>query len=564
MSFVHVGLTALAVSALLVMLMWTAITDTSHLTNDFPMDSWLMQHQADALRHGTFPSLTLTSPWAAFYPVFAFYGGTLFAFGGALAALTGSSDAAEIAVYLLALAAAYGGWLWLARMAGVRSWPAHAPAIVYVTAPYVITNINVRQDLAELVAGAVIPLLLASALSVLRAERLHAGPAVALAASTIVFGGAHNLTLLWGTTVLAIAAVVVVSGVPEARRLVNRRGVLRLLAVVVPAMAVNGWYLLPDLAYHSDTVIAQRIDEWKALLRGQHPELATKNLFALGHPTAFPGSGMVITLPVIAIAWVVVAAAATRAQWQTVWGRVLALLSVLTVVVLMAMTHPRWILALPDPWQLIQFSYRLETFALFGICAAMIAAAVLAQHSPHRWLTALLLPLLIFSIISAAVQRHDAPRGKVRLVTGIDRFGAFSIGDFADATVRQHFPRSTPSVLRVTRAGIYRGRVEGDVITDPEGLIYTYLLTPAKLLDVQGARILGSWPAPPLNKGWQTRWALVLQSDGDVKPGEKAHIAIREAHTAPIVGGRIISILGLIGLAANAGVIARRRLVRRV
>ena len=48
------------------------------------------------------------------------------------------------------------------------------------------------------------------------------------------------------------------------------------------------------------------------------------------------------------------------------------------------MTHPRWILVLPDPWQMIQYSYRLETFVLFGICGAIIAALVLVDRSGRR------------------------------------------------------------------------------------------------------------------------------------------------------------------------------------
>ena len=106
--------------------------------------------------------------------------------GAVISLVVGSAWTAQAIVYLLALGAAYGGWVWLARLAGLRSWQVHAPALVYVTAPYVITNVDVRQDLTESVATAVIPLLLASALSVLRADRLRAGPVAALAMSTLV------------------------------------------------------------------------------------------------------------------------------------------------------------------------------------------------------------------------------------------------------------------------------------------------------------------------------------------------------------------------------------------
>ncbi len=553
---------ALGVAALLVMLTWTMLTDASHLIADFPADAWLMAHQAEALRHGTFPALTLTGPQAAFYPVFAFYGGTLFAFGGVIALLVGSSTAAEIIVYFLALGAAYGGWLWLARMAGVRSWRAHAPAILYVTAPYVVTNITVRQDLAEIVATAMIPPMVAAALSILRADRLRPWPAAALAASTIAFGGSHNLTLLWGTTILIIAILVVVACVPQARALVTRRGALRVLAVMVPAMAVNAWYLLPDLAYQADTIIASRIDEWQAKLSGLHPELTAGNLLSLGHPTADPGSGFTLALPVLAMAWVVVAALVSRGAWREAWGRTLAVLILLTAGVLTVMVNPNWIVSLPDPWTMIQFSYRLESFALCGICGAVIAALVLLDRRSHRWLTWLLLPILLLSVIGAGVQRHDAPRTDLRPRSGIDTFSTFNIGDFADGSSSQQPSDPNGAMLRIARSNLKHGAVTGNVRAAPGDLIYTNLVTPSRLVHVEGAQVVGRWPAPPLIPGWQNRWALVLQVNSDATPG-KAHLVIREARSLPIVGGRIISILGLLGLAANAAVMGRAGWRRR-
>jgi hypothetical protein len=544
------GAAVAGVAALLALLTWTMLTDGSHLVADFPADAWMMAHQADALRHGTFPSLTLTSPSAAFYPVFAFYGGTLFAFGGVISLVLGSAMAAEIIVYLLALLAAYGGWLWLARMAGVRSWQAHVPAILYLTAPYVVTNINVRQDLAEVVATAMIPPMVAAALSVLRADRLHAGPAAALAASTILFSGSHNLTLLWATTILTVAALIVAVSVPQARGLVTRRGALRVLAIVIPAVAVNAWYLLPDLAYHADTVIANRIDEWQALLRESHPELAAQHLLGLRHRTGLPRSELSITLPVLAIAWIVVAAVVSHSSWRTAWARMLAVLTLLTVGVLTVMVNPRWILSLPDPWTMIQFSFRLETFVLFGICGAVIAALRLLDQDAHQWLVRLLLPILALSVIGAAVQRHGTPRSDNPPPNDIDIFTTFNIGDYADATLRKLPGNSRKPILRITRANLKHGAVAGSIPAKPGELIYTNVLTPPQLLHVEGARIVGRWSVPSY-RDWQDRWGLVLKINQAATPG-KAHIVIREARSAPIVGGRIISILGLLGLGANA------------
>ena len=96
---------------------------------------------------------------------------------------------------------------------------------------------------------------------------------------------------------------------------------------------------------------------------------------------------------------------------------------------------------------MIQYSYRLGTFVLFGICGAIIAALVLADRGGRRWLTALLLPVLAFSVIGAGIQRHEAPRPGIiasRLTSTI-RIVSTSV------TCRREAKRSVGA--RPTRAG---------------------------------------------------------------------------------------------------------------
>lgn len=560
---VWAGVVALAILGLLVMLTWPLFTASRRLQGDVLTDSWLIAHQAEALRHGVLPSHFTHSDGGIFYPVFAFYGGTLFVLGAAVSLIVGSGFTAQAIVYLLAFAAAYGGWVWLARLAGLGSWQVHAPAIVYVTAPYVVTNVVVREDLAESVATSVLPLLLASALSVLRADRLRAGPVAALAISTIVAGGSHNLTLLWGATVMVPAVLVLAAAVPEVRRMVTRRGTLRVLAVVVPAMAVNAWYLLPDLAYYSHTVIVGRIEEWKAAVLVPGPALEAKYLYSVSRTSAFPGSDFSIALPVLAIGWVVLAALfVARKQRRHVWARALALFSLLAVAVLILMTHPRPIKLLPDPWQMIQFSYRLETFVLFGICGGVIAALVLVNRSAYRWVSLILIPIMAFSVIGAYRQVRDVPLYADDAGWDIDGLYSFSFGDFADASEKKAaFVNSAPLVY--TRKDVRRDRLDVTVNARPGELIYMDLMTPPQLVDIDGARVAGRWAVPPSGpSGRQPRWYLALRVDDDAIPG-KARITVREARSLPIVGGRIISTIGLLGLAAIAGTIMLAAIRRR-
>jgi hypothetical protein len=555
------GVVALAVLGLLVILIRPLFTELYSLKGDFPTDTWFIMHQADSLRQGVFPSHFLHSLGGVFYPVFAFYGGTLFALAGAGSLVIGSASTTQAVVYVLALAAAYGGWVWLARLAGLRSWQVHAPAIVYVTAPYVITNAVVRQDLTESVATSMIPLLVASALSVLRADRLRAGPVAALAGSTILLGGSHNLTLLWGLTILVPVALVLAVAVPEARRLGTRRGFLRVVVVFVPAMAVNAWYLLPDLAYYSHTLIVGRIDEWKRAVLNPVPALEAKHLYSVNRTSGLSDPAFSLALPVLAIGWVAFAAiVVARKQWRHVWARTLATLSLLSIAVLVVMTHPRVISVLPDPWQMIQFSYRLGIFVLYGICGCIIAALVLINRSPHRWVSLLLIPVMAFSVVSATKQVRALTLMSPPVVFGIDNLYPFSTGDFADVSENVVNAAAAPEVF--TRSDVHRDHLAVTVNARPGQVVYTDIMSSPQLLDIDGARVVGRWAAAPAGPAVQPRWYLALRVDDDATPG-KARITVREARTLPIVGGRIVSIAGLFGLAAIAGVIMLAGIRRR-
>ena len=74
---------------------------------------------------------------------------------------------------------------------------AHAPAIVFVTSAYYVTNLYGRGAWAEFMAVSALPLVLAASLRLVRG-RLSVGPVVCLVAASVVFSGSHNITLLWG------------------------------------------------------------------------------------------------------------------------------------------------------------------------------------------------------------------------------------------------------------------------------------------------------------------------------------------------------------------------------
>jgi hypothetical protein len=131
----------LAIATLAIILIASPLLFTSDgFFPDFTNSLWMAGYQQHVIAAHLHPTFFMhTEQGGVFYPQFAFYGGTLFAITGALAALLGGSAVggativAFEAMTLAAIAAAYGGIFWLARQLGVRRALAHAPAIVFVT-----------------------------------------------------------------------------------------------------------------------------------------------------------------------------------------------------------------------------------------------------------------------------------------------------------------------------------------------------------------------------------------------------------------------------------------------
>jgi hypothetical protein len=537
----------------------TLVTDAAQLTGDFRTDAMYIAQQAHGLQQNHAPSLFLTYDPAAFYPIFAFYGGTFLTFTALIALLVGSAMTAEVIVILAGLAAAYGGWYWLARLAGVRPWPAHAPAIVYVTAPYLVTNVYVRHDLPEQVATSFIPLMVASAISVAKARSWPAWPTVAFAVCVVVFGGTHNLTLLWGTTLLVVAGLLVATLVPAARGLVTRAGLLRLAIVAVPAMLLNAWYLVPDLVYGSQTVIAHRLPEWKAALHESHPEQGLGRLLTPHQYDDATGGGF--ALPALALAWTAVAAVVAGGRRRGTWGRLLALAWIVTGVLAVAISHPTSLLALPDPWLLIQGSGRLCSYATFGVACAVIAALRMTGHV-RGWFTFLLPACLLVGGVLAVAQIQHMPRldGPA---TPIEETVSVSLGDYGDG----HSRPLDEAIADAPYVGFARGDVRGNVadVTMPHGvgsIVRTNLLVPADLLRIRGAHVIGRWPAAGVLPGSPPRWYLAIQIDDRAVDGQ-AHVVVSATRAWPLAAGKLLSLLGVLGLVAGAAALGRSRLRTR-
>lgn len=545
-----------AVGLVIGLLAWPMLFTSSSLGGDWGLHLWYVWQQGLSIEANHRPSLFLDLDRAAFYPLFAFYGGTLYVLAGTLSALLGGATiAAYVLSYLLAFATAYGGWYWLGRMAGLGRWAAQVPGLVFITSGYYLTDIYSRGDWPELIAISTVPMVVASGLSVLLAERLTLLPGLALAASALVFFGAHNITMLWGSSILGVLAVATIVAVPQARRLITRRGVVRVACVLVPAALVNAWYLLPALVYGRRTNIVQTYGYAHSLHRTDYL-VAARHLFTFSRADAsseVASHAFITALPVLAIVWTIVGIAISlRFRAGGAWRRMLWIFAGAATALGLLMTHPGLVLALPAPYALVQFGFRLETWVLLGLSAALLSLLVIASSWPRRWrrYSRAAIVVLIASMIGAAQQVERYPRAPARSPISADFRYIYpkaprgeELLDYDDASLPLVDPAGAPEVDFPSSA-IHHEEATLAVSLPAGRLVRTNLVGAPYLVSVRGASVVG--------RGADGR--IVLRTGSGTAYAHR--ISIRLAESVPIVLGRLLSVLALLWLLALALVLS--------
>ena len=363
-----------AIATLAVLLIASPVLFTSDgFGSEFTNDMWLVGYQQHVIAAHLHPTLFLQTQEGVFNPLFAFYGGTLFAITGALAVvLGGSTILAFEAVFLAAIAAAYGGLFWLARQLGVKGALAHAPALVFVTSAYYISNPYGRGAWAEFMAVSALPLVLAASLRLVRG-RWRVGPVTCLVAASVVFTGSHNITLLVGST-LAVGALACYWLLSGASRELPWRRMLAVAGLIALGVALNGWFLLPDVSYAFDTMHSGEL--WP---RSGH---ASFNTFGVIFdplrtvPSDEPWCpALYVQAPVLALIWGLLAAPLAWRERGLRPGVATALITLGGLLVLI-MSSGAWSL-LPTVFQEIQFAFRLQTYVALA-CAGLVLVGALA------------------------------------------------------------------------------------------------------------------------------------------------------------------------------------------
>lgn len=546
---------ALAILCLLAPILLTDRTFASDWGNHY----WLIYMQGLNIEALGEPSIYLQSTYlqgllGAFYPYYAFYGGTFYAVTGAIADLFGAEFAVLLA-YAGAIAANYLGWSWMARMAGVRGWRAQLPGLIAVTAPLAVTNLYGRGDIPEVIATSMLPLVAAAGISLVREPRLRLRDVVAFVVGLVFLTGSHALSLVWGVVFLALLAVVLIA----CQWPFVRQRAVRLLTIVWLALlagCVNAWMLVPALLYRS-RILENEPDP----ISGTGTVYTDPSrLFSIfrnsGDPVSFVHADLDTELPLLALIW---ALACGAIVWRLATPRARALgIGLVTVLagLLALILHPALIGHLPEMLRYIQFPYRLLTYADFcvvGLVTLALAALERERASARaNAAVAALAAIGLFNLVISGVQNVEVRSW----LSGRDKAIASSVHppvswyappQFADGEAPLVHPTLPRLLIVPVKEGI-RDSYRIEYPPGPAGTAQTNIATGAYLVDVSGAT--------PVGRNQVGEMVVRLPAS----PQRPRVVTVSAEDSPAVVVSRWVSVVSLLGaLAALAGALLWRR-----
>ena len=513
-----------------------------------------MEHSIRTLGH---PSFFLHSSEAGlYYPIFAFYGGTLYSLGGLLGIVLGSPTRAYMASYGIAFAMTYGGMYWISRLTRLRGVLAHVPAIVTVTGAYYLTDAYARGAWPELMAISIDPP--AGRVASPRADPPGCACCRLLVvyASGVLFSGSHNISLLWGTIVLVLAGSLVVA---TAVGLVGHRVPLphRALcsACLVVSIGTNAWFLLPDVVYTGKTVIS----------RAPHVQYLEFDkasvVFNPWRVTGLPEAPtLFVQVSIYVLAWslvVLVIAALMRVGDRRARIFTAGLVAICAALLILTVFDSLWNYV-PKTLLFIQFPYRLESYILLLTAGVSLLAVHAALRLPHQRVVLGLLAIAVACQVGLAERQvwTAAHKGSGSMFASYAGTGHvpptwYGINEYRVASGRLVTPTASfnfpTDLVRDDRLAVAMPTAPGDYETN---------VVASPFVGASGAA---------RDVGYSPNVLLVVHRTGDEPTN--ALVALQpKIPTAELVGVMlsVVSSLGFLGLCFVVWWRARRTLARRL
>lgn len=531
-------------------LLYPALLTDRTFASDWGNHLWLIWVQGLNVQEFGEPSYFLQSTLGAFYPYYAFYGGSMYTLLGTISWIA-SPTTAVVAGYGFALASAYLSWTWIARQAGIVGWVSQLPGCIAVTAPLAVTNLYGRGAIPEVIATAAVPLVAASALSLFREPRIRLRDAALLVAGVVVLTGTHTITLVWGTTFLLLCAGLLIACSWRSVRGRLDRG-LAVGGLALLGAAINAWILAPLLLYRDR--LAEREPDPIAHTVYTEPGQLFSPFRNAGIPDPVVTADVNTQLPVLVLLW---ALACVAVFWRDISApaRRLAagLVGVLGAFILLVMS-PSLVEELPEALTYIQFPYRLITYvdlALVGVVTIALASLQRAGSSGR-------VPIYLLAGIAAFNFGLSIDQNaKVRSwLSGRDEAVASAVQpppswyapmQFADGTA----PIVQPTLARPLRIPVTAERDRSYTTVyppGPAGTARTNIVTGPYMVDLVGAR--------PVGRTAEGKMVVALPAS----PERPRQVEVKAARGAAMTIAGWLSILSLtIALAAAVAYAALRK-----
>jgi hypothetical protein len=522
------------------------LTDRT-FASDWGNHLWLIWVQGLSIEQLGEPTYFLQSTLGAFYPYYAFYGGTMYALLGVVSWLSSPTMAILIG-YGLALSAAYLSWTWIARQLGVTGWVAQLPGCIAVTAPLAVTNLYGRGAIPETIATSAIPLVAASALSLFREPRVRLRDASLLVIGVVALTGTHALTLVWGLAFLSICAAVLVAANWRLARQRVRRG-LTVAGLAFLGVCVNAWILVPLVLYRDR--LAESEPDSLIHTAFTQPGRLFSPLRDAGTP--YPITGDInAQLPVLALFWALACGAIFWRFVPTASRRVaLGLLAVLGAFLVLVLS-PGLIEDLPEAFTYVQFPYRLLTYvdlALVGLLTIALAAVQRAGSSA-RVPVLLLAAIAVFNFglsmdQNARVRSWLPSRENAQLSSVQPPRRWYAELQYADSSE----PIVKPTLARPLWIPVTRERRRSYAVaypSGPAGTVRTNIVTGSYMVDVSGGQPVGRTP----------KSEMVIALPASKRPRQ---VEVETARDPALVAAGWVSIFALAGAAVGAAAFAATR-----
>jgi hypothetical protein len=520
---------------------------------DFTNHLWLVWSQARSIATTLHPSYFInTTTEGVFNPWFAFYGGSLYGTTGAIAALLGDRPiVAFVGVTMIAIAAAYGGLLWLARQYGLRGWIAHMPALTFVTSAYYITNLYGRGAWPEFIAVSAIPLCIASALHLGRNLQPRTLSFALFVVAIVFFTGSHTLTLIWGSLVLIV--FLLMSRLALGTPLVLRGRIWPLLAALGLGVALNAWFLVPDGLYARDTLIAEAAPpfNWNSTSFLNAPGVIFNPFRFVSKESSTPA--LFVQAPDWFLAWTLIT---MLLLWRSAADRVLrrffiGLCGLLAALLVLRTVSSVW-RVMPGTLKVIEFPYRLDSYVALTVAGLVMVAAITLDRqnrlqrgsSVSKQLLAALGGVALVSI-SLCMWQLWVPTTGIPTWTYPDRHAAlvsphvlprtwYAHHTYAD--LRSPLVSVSPSRAVILDPNLVRGDRLVQTLTPPPGMtpFSTNILSGPYLASVHGIVRIG-----------RTSDGLVVARR--VEPGSgPVRVVVERTNSAAVIVGTVLTVLALV------------------